>query len=51
MRISEKAGSAALHLRLVAFSNLCSMLVKVLGFEPVTAVLLAIVVAVVLAKV
>lgn len=49
MRISEQAGSAALHLRLPAFGGLCSTLYYVLGFEPVTAVTLALVSTIVLA--
>lgn len=49
MRISEQAGSAALHLRLMAFCVLFAKLVA--SFEPVTAVTLALVSAVVLAKV
>ncbi|MDQ7965677.1 hypothetical protein D3C76_1538100 [compost metagenome] len=51
MGISEKAGSAALHLRLPAFGSLCGTFFFVLGFEPVTAVALALVSAVILAKV
>lgn len=51
MGISEHAGSAALHLRLPAFGGLCGTFFYVLGFEPVTAVTLALVSTIVLAKV
>ena len=49
--ISAQADSAALHLRLPAFGGLCSAFVLVLGFEPVTALTLALVATIVLAKV
>ncbi|MCY1298757.1 hypothetical protein D9M70_482570 [compost metagenome] len=51
MRISEQAGSAALHLRLPAFGGLCGTLYWVLSFEPVTAFTLALLATIVLANV
>lgn len=50
MRLSEQAGSAALHQRLWAFGSLVKVLIA-FGTAPVTAVALALVVTVVLAKV
>lgn len=43
-------GSAALHLRLIAFGKLC-MVFTAMSFEPVTAVTLALAATVVLASV
>lgn len=50
MGFSERAGSAALHLRLRAFGSVLVILC-VAGASPVTAVLLGLCISIVLAKV
>jgi hypothetical protein len=50
MSIFERAGSAALHLRLTAFGSVVGVLCAA-GVAPVTAVVLVLCVAVVLTKV